>query len=61
MSIKRIKTLEFELFLANETISELDKVLYNIPEAIKDYGYVDIYNEDGKHLCKLAEIKESEK
>lgn len=34
---------------------ELEKILYNIPEAVKEYGYVNISNRDKSFRITLVE------
>lgn len=40
---------------------ELEKILYNIPEAVKQYGYVDISNRDKSFRITLVEKQPSTK
>lgn len=52
---KRVLDLEHEVEYLNNKLNEYEKILYNIPEAVKEYGYVDIKNDSGDFKITLIE------
>ena len=52
---ERIVMLQCELDLKDKKISYLEKEFENIPEAIKQYGYVDLSDHKGKFIMRLVD------
>lgn len=55
---KELRLLELENKILVEQLSEFENILYNIPEAVKQYGYVDIKNETSFLMTLIKKDKE---
>ena len=52
---KRVADLEHELNYVNGLYSSIEKEFYNVPEAVKQYGYVDLHDASGRLIITLVE------
>lgn len=54
--IEQIELLKFQNDRLNKKLDRLYRELENIPNAIEEYGYVDLSYENGKKQMKIGKI-----